>query len=270
MNPSTMHTPATRYQQTLELLSSLVMMGAMFWFAVVFLNAPSPTILNRLSEAGIVIPPTVFGVLCILGMFGYLLMLSPRLRRAAVDVKMEIFFICAVPILLYLLPVFFDLITQRLTLTPFIYFGIFLTMIVHGTALYFNYSRTLELSVAGILFGLFFLTSATFATMTRASYLTTVNAWLPVELVPMTFALYCLASAIGYALLPWVPLPFRLKRIAFALLSLPSALLALILGYNVLMGTGAVTNLLTVVTLIDLSLLLVLLGCALYRRRPAI
>ena len=57
---------------------------------------------------------------------------------------------------------------------------------------------------------------------------------------------------------------------SFTLLSLPSALLALILGYNVLMGTGAVTNLLTVVTLIDLSLLLVLLGCALYRRRPAI
>lgn len=261
-----------RYQRVVESLavgSMTVMMGL---FILIFLLAPNQTTFERLQRVDILITPLQFAFLCFLGMLGFPLLLLPDLRRRARTLKNEIFLLCSIPILLYLLPVAYESLTRGWSLVPLVNFGIYMIIVLLSVAVYHGYSRLLEIGACLIMLLLMLASSLIFAFMPTLTFFNSVAAALGVRLVPMSFALVSLAAGLGFLTLPFLTrLPVVLRRLLFSIYASPFLLYSLVVLYN-LRGAGGAA-LIIPASLINLFLLMCLLGFALYRdeeseRRP--
>lgn len=259
----------SKYQSRLEFAAVSVMSLMMMLFGISFALLPNLAIFARLAGIGIHITPQIFALGCFVGMFGYPIMLHPKVKAAAIEFKQEVFMVCSFPILLYFLLVGADQIRRGWAITPVVQLGIYGLILLLSFAIFRGYRRWLELASNLLLAALMMTTALIFAFMPSSRLFVLTNQATGWNLVPISFAMLSAICAIGFLVMPFIrtPHPF-LRRLTFAMLEMPIFLYGLLILINgvAINPAGAI---LAGLTLLSLFALVALLGGALYRNSLA-
>lgn len=257
-----------QYRNWLIVIASAAETILMILFGLTFLIAPTPSVFKLMRDNGIFISPPLLAIFVFCFILCYPTLLSQRARkRWTTERRHQLFLFGAAPVYLYFIAVIvISIQMHRITIGNISFLGVCLVIIILPSALFYGYRRSLEMLSCMIMAGLTLITALAFAFMPPVTLFLTINQDFNLNLVPMGAALTFLASSLGYfsILLAGHHIRPGIKRIIFGVLALPVGLVGANLVYNVL-RTYQITSLITPLAIINLAVVIVLLGLALYQ-----
>lgn len=255
----------TRYQKHLLVIASAVKTVLMFLFGCIFIIAPTPDAFRLLRLNGVSISPTLIAIL----IFSFIACYPTLLAKSnwTVERRHQFFLFGSLPVYVYFFALVYInfFIMHRISLGTVSYFAICLLFLILPSAIFYGYRRSLEILACAAMSFLMILSALATAFTQNAMIFSVANANFHINLVPITMAMLFAISGIGYFCLIFLRnLPSKFKPMLFGVFATPVGIYGLLLVYNALKASLVSSLILPLVT-VDLSIIILLIGFALYQ-----